>query len=428
MNKLALLPIGLIATLAALTAQVPEPAPAQKQAIVLAGAVLHLGNGQLLASGFLRFEKGRITHVGGADPSQPGDRRIEAGGQHAYPGFILLNSPLGLSEVESIKATHDFQEAGSLNPSVSALSSYNTDSEMIPTLRFNGILLAQVTPTGGVISGQSSLVQLDAWNWEDAVVLADEGMHLNWPSRFKRDFNFAEMRVLWEENKDYAKQVAELEDLFRTAAQSQQDGAAAVNLKLAALAGLLSGDKRLYLHADQAQEILSALNFAESMGVRHPVLVGGGQAEAVASQLVARGVSVIVDEVHQLPAHPDAPLDSGYDLAVRLNRLGVSVALSYASPRSGRNLPFFAGTLVAYGMNPEDALATITSTPARILGISDRLGSLEIGKEATLFLSEGDALDMRTNRLSHAFIQGREIALDGRQQQLFERYRKRYAK
>jgi imidazolonepropionase-like amidohydrolase len=418
----------LMVTLVGLTAQVPEPAPEQRQAMVLAGAVLHLGNGQLLEAGFLRFDKGRITHVGLADPSQPGDRRIEASGQHAYPGFILLNSPLGLSEVESIKATHDFQETGSLNPNVSALSSYNTDSEMIPTLRFNGILLAQVTPSGGLISGRSSLVQLDAWNWEDAVVLADEGMHLNWPSRYKREFNFSEMRVLWEENKDYGKQVAELEDLFRAAAQSQQAGAAVVNLKLAAVAGLLAGEMRLYLHADQAQEILNALNFAESMGVRHPVLVGGAQAEAVASHLLARGVAVIVDEVHQLPAHPDAPLDSGYDLAVRLHRLGVRVALSYASPRSGRNLPFTAGSLVAYGMSPEDALATITSTPAHILGISDRLGSLEVGKDATLFLSAGDALDMRTNRLSHAFIQGREIVLDGRQQQLFERYRKRYAK
>ncbi|MCB1053038.1 MAG: amidohydrolase family protein [Acidobacteria bacterium] len=420
--------ISFIVFATAVLAQVPQPAAAQSKPIVIHAGTLHIGNGSVLTNQYLGFQDGKITYLAAEKPNWSNAEWVEAGQHHVYPGLIVLDTTLGITEVDSIKATRDFQESGDVNPNIRAIIAYNTDSEIIPTQRFNGILTAQVTPRGGLVSGQSAIVQLDAWNWEDAAIKAEDGIHINWPAKKVRRFDFATVGRSWQENKQHDSNLQTLDQLFADAKSYPTFAKEKPNLKLAAMQGLLTGDKRLYIHADDAGSILEACERAQRWGVKHPVLVGAAQADQVADFLAKHQIPVIVQQVHNLPEREDSPVDSGYTLANRLIAKGVKVALSYPSPSSGRNLPFFAGTCAAYGLDKEKALQLITANPAEILGLEQRLGQLKVGLDATLFISEGDALDMRTNKLTHAFIQGRLLDLEGRQQKLYQRFHKKYAK
>lgn len=228
-------------------AQVPAPAPKQSKPILLKGATLHVGNGTVVENAVVGFDKGKITYAGpqsGANLS--GYEVVDVTGQHIYPGLIQPNSGLGLNEIESVRATIDWREVGQFNPNVRSVVAYNTDSDIIPTIRTNGVLLSQVTPNGGTISGTSSVVQLDAWNWEDAVVKADEGVHLNWPNMLVETGNSdpdAEKRLAsMKEQREQT--LADLASLMRDAAVYKAGAHDSENLKLAAMTGLFDGSKK----------------------------------------------------------------------------------------------------------------------------------------------------------------------------------------
>ena len=411
-----------------LTAQVPDPAPPQAKPIALAGGTVHIGNGKVIESGVVTFDKGIITAV--ADMSAIRINRathdiIDTTGKHVYPGFILADSQLGLSEVGAVRATVDTSETGEMNPNIRSIIAYNTDSEMIPTLCYNGVLMAQVVPGGGTISGQSSMVQLDAWNWEDAAWKTDIGIHVAWPQRKVRRFDFATFTRTWQDNKDYDKQMADLAKMFDDAkGYAKVNGPA--NLKLEAMVGLFSGEKTLFIHASAGPDITSSVLFGKEHGVKKMVIVGGEGALPVADFLVKHKVPVILGGVHRLPDNAEDDVDMPYKLPALLHQAGVDFCITYPSLMNSRNLPFLAGTAAAYGLDKEQALAAITGNVARILGISDQTGTLENGKEATLFISSGDALDMRSNNVETAFIMGRNIQLGGMQQRLYQRYKKKY--
>jgi imidazolonepropionase-like amidohydrolase len=413
-----------------LQAIVPVPSKAQDGAIAITGVTVHTGNGDVIDNAVLTFDKGKITSLTTADKAPALDtfEVIEMNGKHLYPGFILPNTSIGLVEVNSVRATRDQRERGSLNPNVRSIIAYNTDSELIPTLRFNGILMAQVTPEGGMISGSSSVVQLDAWNWEDAAYVIDDGIHLNWPNLYKRRYDFATFTVKTEKSKTYKQQVQTLKSLFENA--SVYDGKSGLNLKLQAMTKLFTDKGRLFIHADGAREIISSISFARSQGVKNIVIVGGADAMMVKDLLVEEKIPVIVAGVHSLPAYEDDDIDAVYKLPAQLIAAGVKVGLGTSStiePMGARNLPFMAGNAAAYGIDKEAALTMITRTNAEILGIDKSTGTIEVGKDATLFISEGDALDMRGNQIIRAFIAGRKIALYGTQQELFDRYQKKYS-
>ena len=426
-TKLALAAICLFTT--AVLAQVPDPAPAQSKPVALVGGTAHLGNGEVIESAVITFDNGKITAV--ADMSSIRVNRgthdiIDTTGKHVYPGFILAASSVGLSEVSSVRATVDTSETGRMNPSVRSIIAYNTDSEMIPTLTFNGLLMAEVMPGGGVISGQSSVVQLDAWNWEDAAVKSDIGVHVQWPRQKVRRFDFATFTRSWQDNKDYDKQLGELEKMLSDARAYKDVKGAPANLKLDAMTGLFDGSKILFVHTSSGPDITSSVLFAKELGVQKIVIVGGEDALSVAPFLVKHKVSVILGGVHRLPGTAEDDIDEPYKLPGLLHEAGVDFCITYPSLMNARNLPFLAGTAAAHGMDKEQALAAITGNVARILGVSDQTGTLENGKDATLFISSGDALDMRTNNVEAAFIMGRNIHLGGMQQRLFERYKKKY--
>ncbi len=413
-------------------AQVPAPAPPQSQPILLLGGTAHLGTGEVIDNAAVAFSDGKLTAVGPASSVPDNERSsyqvIDVSGQHVYPGFILPDTDLGLVEISAVRATIDNAEAGTLNPNVRSLISYNTDSELIPTFRFNGILLAQIVPQSGLMPGTSSVVQLDAWNWEDAAVAVDNALHLHWPSRFGNKFNFVTFTVMRERNENYDEQLRAVRALFADAQSYIATEPETPNLKLEALRGLLNGSQTLFLHSDDAREIMEAVLFAEEYGLKKIVLVGGTGLAAVEDFIKERQLPVVIENVHQLPPHPDSPVDALYQLAHDLQQEGIPVSLAYNEGMTARSrsLAFLAGTAAAYGLGKEEALKLITANPARMLGIADRVGTLEVGKQATLFVSEGDALDMRTNRLTHAFIDGRQITLPAMQQKLYQKYKTKY--
>ncbi len=417
---------ALVATSAA--ALVPAPVPAQPEPIALTNATVHVGDGTVLEGATVAFRDGRITAVG-ADVDTAGHRVVDVAGHHLYPGFILPDSRLGLVEVESLADTRDEEETGAVNPNVRSLIAYNTDSEMGPTLRYNGILVAQVAPEGGMVSGSSSIVQLDAWNWEDAALVTDDAIFVNWPAKRVGRFDFATFSFRFEENKDYAKQMLMLEQLFQdAAAYPERPAGTPANLKLAAMQGLFDGRKRLFVRTNVARDVVRAVEFAQAAGVQHVVVVGEDGLLPAADYLAEHDVGAIVQGVHRLPAQAHSDLHAPYRLAAELIRAGVTTGLTDPGLRNSRNLGFLAGTVAAYGgIGREQALRMITLSNAELLGIDDRLGSIAAGKDATLFVSRGDALDMRGNALVYAFVNGREIRLDATQQTLYERYREKYS-
>lgn len=411
-------------------AQVPTPADPQSQAILLTGGVAHLGNGEVINNSLIGFDKGRLTLVADATSAKidmAGYKVIDISGQHVYPGFILPNSTVGLEEVSAIRHMRDYSETGDINPNVRALVSYNTDSELPPTFRFMGILMAESTPTGGRISGTSSLMNMDGWNWQDAVNTPDVAIHMNWPGRTTGRFDFATFTFSRKPNKDYDQQVATvgalLDDVISYAAISGKER----NLKLEAMQGLLDGSKVLMIHTNGPNEIVESVKMALQKGVKKVVIVTGTGALLVKEFLADNNIPVVVQRVHSMPDRADMDIDLPYRLPVELTRAGIKVALSHTGMLAlARNLPFYAGTAAAYGLSKEEALKLITINPAEILGVGAKTGSLVEGKEATLFVSQGDALDFRTNNLSLAYIQGKEIVLDNKQEALFERYSKKY--
>ena len=407
---------------------VPVPAADQGEPIAITGAVIHIGNGMIINDGIITFDKGLITAVGdaGGGINLVNHAVIDVEGRHVYPGFVLPNSTLGLIEVNSVRATSDVLEEGDINASVRSAIAYNTDSEIIPATRFNGILTAQVAPQGGLISGSSTVFKLDGWNWEDAMLAEDVGLHLHWPSYVQRRRNPETGLFETVDNENYEGQTQLLHSLFQDA---QAYSGQLLNLNLLAMQPLFNGVAKLFIHADEAKQIISAIRFARSYGVQDVVLVGGADALSVKSFLLAQDVPVIYERIHELPQREWQDVDMPFKTPFLLHEAGIKVGIGggATSIDRQRNLPFFAGTAAAYGLNRETALAMITSVNAEILGVADRVGTLEVGKDATLFISEGDALDMRTSQVLGAYIQGRDIDLYGTQQQLYERFRVKYA-
>lgn len=406
------------------------PGDKQTQAITIEGATAHLGNGDVIENALIMFENGTLTFVGSANSKIARKGTIiDAKGKHVYPGFIAPNATLGLVEVDAVRASDDEDEVGAMNPHIRSLIAYNTESKVVESMRPNGVLMAQITPRGGRISGTSSVVQLDAWNWEDAAIKADDAIHLNWPSNYSRGrWWLGEPNVL-KENKNYAKEIEELTNYFAQSKAYNANKTTPKDLPFEALNGLMDGSKRLFVHVDYEKGITDAINFAKAENIKHLVIVGGYEANNVADLLKQNNIPVLLQRIHSRPKGDDHDYDLPYKLATQLVNSGILVGLENAGDMermNTRNLPFLAGTTVAHGLTKAQALSLITLNTAKILGVDDIVGSLEVGKDATLFISQGDALDMRTNKLDQAFIQGRTISLETHQTELYKRYSEKY--
>lgn len=403
------------------------PAPRQSGAITIVGATAHIGNGEVIENSLIIFENGKLTTVSDANSSNrqyPGTV-IDAKGKHVYPGFISPNSSLGLVEIDAVQQSDDEDELGELLPHVRSIIAYNAESQVVESMRPNGVLVGQIAPRGGRISGTSSIVQFDAWNWEDAVLKEDDGIHINWPSSVRRGRWWEGEDRGIKPSDDYQKDVRTVSEFFSNAKAYLAGPQNKANLPFQAMKNVFEGNQKVYVHANAEKEIMDILAFKKEHELNNLVLVGGYDAIKVADELKAANVPVLVGRVHSNPNLEDNHYDQPYKLAYLLQEEGLLVALETSGSMermNSRNLPFYAGTVTAYGASKEDALQMITLNTAKILGIDDTLGSLETGKDATLFISEGDALDMRTNKVSQAFIQGRDISLESHQTELAKRY------
>ncbi|QKJ31900.1 amidohydrolase family protein [Mucilaginibacter mali] len=413
-----------------------SPAKPQGKPIVITGATIHVGNGKVISSGYIAFDKGKITAIGeGSAPSISGADVIDAKGKQVYPGFICPVTTLGLVEIEEgARGTVDESETGDLNPHVRSLVAFNTDSKVIPTVRSNGILLAQPTPTGGQISGESSVVQLDAWNWEDAAYKKDIAIHMTWPSSGGRRGGFgggrrgaAPTAGPQETPAERAQRALDaITNLFNQAkAYAEIAKPEVTNIRFAAMKGLFDGSKKLFVNADGAKEIVQAVNFAKEFKLQL-VIVGGKQSYLVADVLKDNNVPVIIRETQTVPERDEDDVYLPYKLPHLLQDAGVMYGLTGIAFWRQRNLPFEAGQAVSYGLSKEQALSMITLNNAKILGIDKTTGSLETGKDANLFISGGDALDMITLDVQKAFIQGRDINLDNLHKQLYRKFAGKY--
>lgn len=420
--------------------EVIYPAKENKGRTFITGGTVHVGNGTVIENATIEINNGKITNVGTGITAASGATVIDAKGKHVYPGLILPSSDLGLKEIGAgVRASNDVSELGDFNSNIRSITAYNTDSRVIAILRSNGILLAGVTPEGGIISGSSSVVQLDAWNWEDAAYKMDAAIHVNMPSfinRFGRRGGGggfpgfpggAGGGAAADPAKAALDRVESIKAFFREAkAYLQETTHENTNLKFESVKGLFDKKQKLFVHGDQVKQMLIAIDFVKEFGF-DVVIVGGSESFQIADLLKANNIAVILSEQHALPATEDDDVDQPYKTPAALQKAGVLFALNDASDNARyRNLSYNAGTAATYGLTKEQALSAITLNTAKILGIDDKTGSLETGKDANIVISDGDILDMKSSTVTNALIQGRQVSLDNKQKQLYERYKFKY--
>ena len=421
---------------AQLFAQVPEPVNNQNQPVLIYNALIHIGDGNTIEKGFVSFENGKIAEVSSEDLDLESDfyqnyLKINANGNHLYPGLILPNSKVGLEDISAVRATVDHTEVGELNSNIRSLIAFNTDSEIISTFRYNGILLSQVVPDGSFVTGNSSIMMMEGWNWEDAAYKIDDGMHVKWPrktyppSRWSGQTNF-------RENPNYKSSVDMINKFLidsRSYFNLNGDENKEVNLKLEAMVDVFNGKKKIYLHVGSREQIIESVQMFQKHGINDLVLVGANDALYAIDFIKENNLPVLLNNLHRVPSRNHEDVDLPYKLPYLLQKEGIVVGLTASgSLHSQRNLPFLAGTAAGYGLSKEDALKLITSNNAKILGIDDITGTIKAGKDANIIISKGDILDMKSSVIEYAFITGRMVNLDGKQQILYDRFKRKYSK
>lgn len=405
---------------------------ANAQRILVINGTAHIGNGEVVETAAIGIADGKILFVKNSLTNtiqrKEWDTIIDAENQHIYPGFVAANSTLGLTEIDAVRATRDFNDVGELNPHVRAQVAFNVESRVIETVRTNGVMLTQSTPRGGTISGSSAVMFLSGWNWEDATVLADDGIHVNWPASTQGGGWWAEPAPK-SRNTNYQKEKQEIMDFF-TLAEAYAKGTKTVeDIRLEAMKDCFEGTKRVYFHADGMQQILDIIEFVEKYQLKYPVIVGGYEAHLVGQRLKDAKIPIMLNRIHSLPEREEDDVNLPYMLPALLQKQGILFCIQNAGDMEAmntRNLPFQAGTAMAYGLTEEEALQSISLNPSKILGIQKEFGSIEAGKSATLFISKGPALDMKSNQVTCLIFHGQIESTENFQDKLYQKYKKKY--
>jgi len=428
---------ALAAGLAALvSAGFAAPAPVSAETLAFVGATVHPVSGPLVAGATLVIEGDRIAALGPGVAVPEGARVVDVAGKHLYPGFLHPLTNLGLVEVSSVRGSVDTTEIGEVNSNLRAEVAFNADSFRLPPAAAGGVVAAHVVPRGGILSGTSAVMRMAGWNWRDMAVAAPVGMNLWWP-RYSRSgwWDQTTPEELEKRRKEALEALDETLERARAygraldAAAEDPARAPAPDPRLDALVPVLAGEVPLYIHADTLPQIEDALDWLEEKGLEDAVLVAGYDAARAAERLATAGMPVILDTVHRVPRRAWEPYDEAFTAAARLHQAGVRFAIAAggggADSENARNLPFEAATAAAFGLPREVALEAITLRAAEVLGVADRLGSLEPGKEASFFVADGDPLEIMT-AIESVWIAGREVdRSEDRQWRLWRRYAER---
>ena len=429
------LALGLMVQNAAASKQ--KPAGPQKQPIALTGGTVHTVSGDVIEGATVLFESGVITGIGTSLDLPDNTLVVDVTGKHVYPGLIAAPTTLGLTEISSVRATQDNVEIGDITPSVRAVSAVNPDSEYFPVARANGILTALTMPSGGLIAGLSGLIALDGWTTEEMTLEATVGLHVRWPSY--RIFDFAGSSSREEQIDERREAMTKLRDAFREAraymiAKEAESGRGApfhpTDLGWESMIPVLKKALPVFVHAAEEKQIHAAIDWALAEDIRM-ILVGGADVWRVADRLKENDIPVIIGAVHYVPVRRWEAYDTPFTNALKLHEAGLDfcigerrVWLEGGGGSNVRNLPYHAATAAAYGLPREEALKSVTLYPARILGVEDRLGSLEPGKDATLIVTDGDPLEIMT-RVERAYIQGRAVDISSKHTDLYNKYQTR---
>jgi imidazolonepropionase-like amidohydrolase len=409
------------------------PAPAQDRAIALVNGTVHTVSGAVMENAVVLFENSKITGLGKDVQIPSGAERIDISGRHVYPSLSDANTTLGLVEIGSVRATRDLAETGSINPNVRAEAAINPDTELLPVARANGVALALSVPQGGVISGTSAFIMLDGWTYEQLTLKAPVGLHINWPSLTIRQNNPFFQQSEEEQRKQMNENLKKIRDAFAEARAykkakdaEQQKGVPyhATDSRWEAMIPVLEKKVPVFVNAGEIKQIQAAVQWATDEDVKL-VIVGGDDSWRVADLLKAKDVSVVYGPIHNTPNRRWEAYDTPFTTPMKLQQAGVRFCIADFDAANVRNLPYQAATAAAYGLPKDEALKAITLYPAQILGVADRVGSLEVGKDATLFVSNGDPLEIKT-QVEQLFIQGRKIDLGNKHRALYEKYSKKY--
>lgn len=407
------------------------PAPPQQHPIALVNGTVHSFERGVLVGTTVLFADGKITFIGGEKALPDGTEIIDVNGKHIYPAFIAMNTVLGLTEINAVRATRDFREVGDFTPEVRAEVAYNPDSELLPVTRANGVAITQTVPQGGLISGTSAVMMLDGWTWESMRVKAPAGLHLFWPQmkvverpwirqsaeeqKKSRDERLKSLEQFWEDARAYFK--------LKEAGMLKES-----SVRFDAMEKFVKGEAPVFIHANDISQIQAALDWGKKQKIRM-VIVGGYDAWRITDELKAANVPVVYQNVHSLPDRRWEPYDTPFTIPAKLHEAGVTFCIA---PSEGvwdaghtRSMPYEAATAAAYGLPAEEALKAITLYPAKILGVDDRLGDVAVGKDATIIVTNGDPLEISTN-VELMFIEGRKIDLSSRHTELYEKYREKY--
>jgi imidazolonepropionase-like amidohydrolase len=409
--------------------------PGVKATVAIRNATIVPVSSAPIASGTIVFANGIITAIGTSVAIPAGATVIDGTGLSVYPGMIDSGSTVGLVEIDSVAGTVDTSELGDFNPNARAAVAINPHSELIPVTRLNGVTHVVSTPEGGVISGESALIQLAGWTPEQMVVKSPTAMHIRFPRLRGAPFEDASLDEDADKDlkKNYTKEVDKLRDLFRDAQAYAKAAAARTldrsvqrfdrDLMLEALVPVVEGRVPVMMHANQARDIKAALEFADEFKLK-AILSGGNDVARVIPELKKRNIPVILGPILALPQREDDPYDLLFTNAKTLYDNGIAFAIQSGDAHNTRNLPYHAASCAAFGLPKDVALKSVTLFPAQIFGVADRLGSLEVGKEASLIVTDGDPLEIRTN-VKRVYIAGEEIAMDSRHTLLYEKFSKR---
>lgn len=428
MQQLSVLALLVSSSLSASTL---VPGAQQQAPVLLTNATVYTVSQGVLTDTDVLFSAGKISAIG-RDLTAPTDAQvIDLEGKHLYPGLVALTNQLGLIEIEAVRATNDTREVTATNPDIRAQIAFNTDSEVIPTLRSNGISYSLVYPDGSLLMGQSSLMQLDGWNWEDATVQSAVALHLNWPSASVKPSAYGpakkpeELAIANREALDKLYRYMDSAKAYQTAKQAGQ--ISQLDSRWEAMAPVFAGERPVFVHADDVRQMRQALQFARHYQLKLTI-VGGRDSALIADELASAKVAVVFTAPFGIPERDDEPVDAAYAVPAQLAKAGVPFAIAIPGFWEVRNLAFGAGQAAAFGLDKAKALAAVTLEAARIAGVADRLGSIEVGKAATLIVSDGDLLDYRSSKVRQMWIDGRVVDLDNRQKQLDRKYKARQSR
>ncbi len=412
------------------------PGEVQKRPILLKGGILHTVSTEILDGYDILFSKGKIVRIEKNIMASPETDVYDVFGKHIIPSYIAPITRIGLVEVGLVRQSVDYAERGLINPNVKANVSYNPDSELIPVTRSNGVLIANSVPTGGRISGQSSVMMLDGWTWEQATLKHPSGLHINWPSMII-NYNKTIKKSEKKQREDIQKSIRDLDDIVRNVRayfkrikqrNRMADERQKVDLRLESMIPYIIEKKSIYIHANKARQIQSAIKWANQNNLKI-IIVGGADSWRLTDLLVKNNIPVILDQVEKVPTRRFEPIHQPYKTPFLLKEGGVQFCLNTRTgyPHDGnvRNLPNEAMRAAAYGLTKPEALRSITLSAAEILNIDELVGSLDVGKDATFFISDKAPMEM-SPKILMAFIQGKEVDLNDRQKMLYKKYQEKY--